>query len=148
MTADTKAPRIQEVLRVLRREQRPELDERRGELTLDFLAGMEIDEAKKWLTSLKGVGPKTAAIVLLFSLCKPAFPVDTHVHRVTRRLGLIPEKTSREKAHVLLEELVPPELYYPFHLNLIEHGRTVCHARNPKCAECILQEHCAYFASK
>jgi endonuclease-3 len=77
----------------------------------------------------------------------PAFPVDTHVHRVTRRLGLIPEKTSREKAHELLEKLVPPELYYLFHLNLIEHGRAVCHARKPECDRCVLQDHCAYYAS-
>ncbi|MBN1814911.1 MAG: endonuclease III, partial [Anaerolineae bacterium] len=90
-------------------------------------------------------GPKTAAIVLLFALGRPAFPVDTHVHRLSRRLGLIPEETSREKAHELLEEIVPPELYYVFHLNLIEHGRAVCHARNPEHERCVLREACVYY---
>jgi endonuclease-3 len=106
-----------------------------------------VEEARAWLLSIPGVGPKTAAIVLLFALGKPAFPVDTHVHRITRRLGLIPDKTSREKAHDLLEALVPPDLYYPFHLNIIEHGRAVCHARNPKHEQCVLQEQCAFYAN-
>jgi len=135
--ANVKAPRIQETLRVIQME--------RGEFTLDFLAEMEVDEARKWLTSLKGVGPKTAAIVLLFSLGKPAFPVDTHVHRVSQRLGLIGPKTSREKAHDVLEELIPPEIYYPFHLNLIAHGREVCKSQRPRCAICVLREHCDYY---
>jgi endonuclease-3 len=135
--ANVKAPRIQEILRAIRRE--------RGEFTLDFLAEMEVDEARQWLTSLNGVGPKTAAIVLLFSLGKPAFPVDTHVHRVSRRLGLIGLKTSREQAHEVLEELLPPEIYYTFHLNLIAHGREVCKARRPRCTACVLREHCDYY---
>jgi len=135
--ADIKAPRIQETLRVIKRE--------RGEFTLDFLAEMEVDEARRWLTSLHGVGPKTAAIVLLFSLGKPAFPVDTHVHRVSRRLGLIGPKTSREQAHEVLEGLLPPEIYYTFHLNLIAHGREVCQARRPRCEICVLREHCDYY---
>ncbi len=138
--APTKAPRIQEALH--------RITEERGEIEIGFLKEMALEEARAWLLNIPGVGPKTAAIVLLFALGMPAFPVDTHVHRVTRRLGLIPEKTSREKAHVLLEELVPPELYYPFHINLIEHGRAVCHARNPKCAQCILQKDCAWRASE
>ena len=134
--ANVKAPRILEILRAIKRE--------RGELSLDFLADMEVDEARRWLTSLNGVGPKTAAIVLLFSLGKPAFPVDTHVHRVSQRLGLIGPKTSREKAHEVLEALLPPEIYYTFHLNLIAHGREVCQARQPRCAACVLREHCDY----
>jgi len=134
--APTKGPRIQEALR--------RITEERGEISLDFLAGMEVEEARRWLLSLPGVGPKTAAIVLCFALGKPAFPVDTHVHRVARRLGLIPERTSREKAHELLEAIVPPEIYYPFHLNLIAHGRAVCHARAPRCEDCVLREECAY----
>ena len=138
--ANVKAPRIQETLRVIQME--------RGGFALDFLAEMDIDEAKLWLTSLKGVGPKTAAIVLLFSLGKPAFPVDTHVHRVSRRLGLIGPKTSREQAHEVLEELLPPEIYYTFHLNLIAHGREVCKSRRPRCATCVLQEHCDYYRDK
>ena len=135
--ANVKAPRIQETLRVIKRE--------RGAFTLDFLAEMEVDEAKQWLTSLNGVGPKTAAIVILFSLGKPAFPVDTHVHRVSRRLGLIGPKTSRERAHEVLEELLPPEIYFTFHLNLITHGREVCKAQRPRCATCVLREHCDYY---
>jgi endonuclease-3 len=137
--APTKAPRIQEALRRITTE--------RGEITLGFLADLPVEEARTWLLSIPGVGPKTAAIVLLFALGKPAFPVDTHVHRVTRRLGLIPDKTSREKAHDLLEALVPPEIYYPFHLNIIEHGRAVCHARNPKHDQCVLREQCAFYAN-
>ena len=135
--ANVKAPRIQEALRAIKLE--------RGELTLDFIAEMEVDEAKQWLTSLNGVGPKTAAIVLLFSLGKPAFPVDTHVHRVSRRLGLIGPKTSREQAHEILEELLPSEIYYTFHLNLIAHGREVCQSQQPRCATCVLREHCDYY---
>ena len=137
--APTKGPRIQGALQRVTAE--------RGEISLDFLADLPLEKARAWLLAIPGVGPKTAAIVLLFALGRPAFPVDTHVHRVTRRLGLIPEKTSREKAHLLLEQLVPPEIYYPFHLNLIEHGRAVCHARNPECARCTLRDHCAYYAS-
>ncbi|MBC8264756.1 MAG: endonuclease III [Anaerolineales bacterium] len=135
--ANVKAPRIQEALRAIKQEQ--------GEFTLDFLAEMEVDEAKRWLTSLHGVGPKTAAIVLLFSLGKPAFPVDTHVHRVSRRLGLIGPKISREKAHEVLEELLPHEIYFTFHLNLITHGREVCKSQQPRCAACVLQEHCDFY---
>ena len=133
----TKGPRIQEALRRITVE--------RGEISLDFLADLPVEEARAWLSSIPGVGPKTAAIVLLFALGRPAFPVDTHVHRLSRRLGLIPEKTSREKAHALLEALVPPELYYTFHLNLIAHGRAVCHARNPEHDRCVLREECVYF---
>jgi endonuclease-3 len=135
--ANIKAPRIQEALRVVKQEE--------GEFSLDFLAEMEVDKARRWLTSLNGVGPKTAAIVLLFSLGKPAFPVDTHVHRVSRRLGLIGPKTSREQAHEVLEELLPPEIYYTFHLNLIAHGREVCKSQQPRCVTCVLRERCDYY---
>ena len=121
-----------------------QISEERGELALDFLQEMPIDEAKAWLTGIRGVGPKTAAIVLLFSLGMPAFPVDTHVHRVTGRLGLIGPKVTREKAHVMLEELLPAETYYAFHLNVIRHGRQVCHARKPLCESCALRDLCAY----
>ncbi|MBN1485032.1 MAG: endonuclease III [Chloroflexia bacterium] len=134
--AQTKAPRIQGALRRLSEEQ--------GLLTLDFLEDLPLGEARDWLTSLDGVGPKTAAIVLLFAFGRPAFPVDTHIHRVSRRLGLIPSKTSREKAHELLEELLPPEIYYTFHLNLIAHGRDTCQARRPDCPPCPLLDLCPY----
>ncbi len=106
---------------------------------------MPLDEAREWLLDLNGVGPKTAAIVLLFSLGRPAFPVDTHVHRVTGRLGLIPEGASAERAHTLLEDALPEEWYYPFHINLIRHGRQVCHARNPDCEACTLTDLCEYY---
>ncbi len=111
-----------------------------------FLRDMGMEEARRWLTSINGVGPKTAAIVLLFSLGMPAFPVDTHVHRVSRRIGLIGEKTSREQAHDDLEQILPEELYYSFHINLIRHGREVCPARNPKCEICVVNDLCDYYA--
>jgi endonuclease-3 len=135
--ANQKGPRIQEALRFITAEQ--------GALTLDFLANWPVEHAKAWLTSIKGVGPKTAAIVLLFSLQRPAFPVDTHVHRVSRRLGLIGPKASREKAHTLLEELVPQESYYSFHLNMIRHGREVCVSGRPRCHACVLTDLCDWY---
>ncbi len=135
--ANQKGPRIQDALRLITQE--------RGELDLDFLADWPVEEAKDWLSAINGVGPKTAAIVLLFALGRPAFPVDTHVHRVARRLGLIGPKVSRERAHVELEHLVPQESYYPFHLNLIRHGRRVCSSRRPRCDECVLQDLCTYY---
>jgi endonuclease-3 len=136
--ANHKGPAIQRALRYIWEE--------RGELSLDFLQELRVEEAKDWLVEIKGVGPKTAAIVLLFSLGMPAFPVDTHVHRVTGRLGLIGPKITREKAHTVLEELLPAELYYAFHLNVIRHGREVCAARNPQCQACTLTELCEYYA--
>lgn len=135
--APTKAPRIQETLRRIWAE--------RGEFSLDFLADMPLEAARAWLLSIPGVGPKTAAIVLLFAFGRPAFPVDTHIHRVSRRLGLIPARATREQAHTLLEELIPPELYYPLHLNLIALGRDVCHPRNPECGRCVLREECEFY---
>jgi endonuclease-3 len=134
--APTKGPRIQEAL--------CRIADERGELTLAFLADLPADEARQWLLSIPGVGPKTAAIVLLFAMGIPAFPVDTHVHRLSRRLGLIPDNTSREKAHDLLEIIVPPDLYFDFHLNLIYHGRAVCQARAPRCDQCPLLDECEY----
>jgi len=132
--ANSKGPAIQRALHLISKKE--------GEISLDFLTNMPLAEAKKWLTNLKGVGPKTAAIVLLFSFNLPAFPVDTHVHRVSQRLGLIGTQVSREKAHSTLETLLPPETYYSFHLNLIAHGRQVCHARGPRCEHCPLLPHC------
>ena len=134
--ANQKGPRIQQALRFI--------TEERGELELGFLADWPVEDAKAWLSSIKGVGPKTAAIVLLFSLDRPAFPVDTHVHRVTKRLGLIGPRVSREKAHVELERLVEPEMYYAFHLNLIRHGRQVCTSRIAHCESCALCDLCDY----
>jgi endonuclease-3 len=134
--ANQKAPRIQKVLDGIARE--------RGELNLYFLKGLEPEEAKRWLMGFKGVGPKTAAIVLLFSLDMPAFPVDTHIYRVAGRLGLRPAKMNVEKTHELMERLLPPDAYYAAHLNLIRHGREVCHARKPECERCVLLDICGY----
>lgn len=136
--AGIKAPRIQAALR--------RILEERGEFNLDFLADLPLEEAKGWLTSLKGVGPKTAAIVLLFCFDKPVFPVDTHVLRLSRRLGIVPSKAGPEQTQSVWEELVPSEIYYPLHLNLITHGRRVCKARDPRCAICVLQAHCNWHA--
>jgi endonuclease-3 len=133
----SKGPRIQKALERITEEQ--------GEITLDFLRDMSLDKARKWLLDIKGVGPKTAAIVLLFALNRPAFPVDTHVHRVTKRLGLIPKEATREQAHEILEDMLPADIYYPFHLNLIQHGRRICEARSPKCERCPLQACCDYY---
>lgn len=138
--SEQKAPRIQQALRHISAE--------RGELNLDFLRQMDVSEAKRWLTAMNGIGPKTAAIILLFSLRMPAFPVDTHIHRVSKRLGLIPVNTSREKAHELLEALLPQEAYYTFHLNVIRHGREVCQARRPRCEQCALRDLCDYYQSQ
>jgi len=138
--ANHKGPAIVRALKYITQE--------RGELELDFLRDLSVDEAKAWLTEIKGVGPKTAAIVLLFALGLPAFPVDTHVHRVTKRLGLIERSVSRERAHEILEAAMPAETYYAFHLNLIRHGREVCAARNPHCEQCDLQDVCDYYAQR
>lgn len=129
-----KAPRIKRALERITREH--------GRLDLDFLRHMDLEKAREWLMSIAGVGPKTAAIVLLFSLELPAFPVDTHVHRVSRRLGLITPGTSAEKAHGLLEGILPRGLYFPLHVNLVRHGRKVCRARSARCEECVLQDVC------
>jgi endonuclease-3 len=134
--ANQKGPRIQQVLR--------EITSERGSLELSFLKDMPLEEARTWLKKFKGVGPKTAAIVLLFSLGRPAFPVDTHIYRVTGRIGLRPEKMMVEDAHLYLEKLFPPETYYAAHLNIIRLGREICAARKPACGRCPLRRLCNY----
>ena len=134
--ANRKGPRIQQVLRAITGE--------RGSLNLDFLADLPVEEARAWLMKFNGVGPKTAAIVLCFSLNKPAFPVDTHIYRVTGRIGLRPAKMSVEQAHPYLEKLLPPGTYYAAHLNLIRLGREVCMARKPNCPVCPVRDLCDY----
>ncbi len=133
----TKAERIQEALEIIREEA--------GEYSLEFVEEMDVDEAKDWLTAIPGVGPKTAAIILCFHFRKPVIPVDTHVHRVSKRLGLIPEKAGRKKAHDILEEKVPDDIKYEFHRLLITHGRETCTARNPDCENCVLRSDCKYY---
>ena len=137
--ANQKGPRIQAVL--------SEISAERGSLDLSFLADLSVQEAHTWLTHFKGVGPKTASIVLVFSLGKPAFPVDTHVYRVSGRLGLRPEKMGVEEAHVHLAGLFSPEDYGPDHLNVIRLGREICHARKPACAHCPLKDLCSFYQS-
>ena len=132
--ARQKAPRIQGTLR--------RILELRGELSLDFLSELPLSEAKAWMQALPGVGPKTAAVVLCFALGMPAMAVDTHVHRVSRRLRLIGPKVTAEKAHDLLEGQVSPEEVFAFHVALITHGRRVCKALRPRCGECVLSERC------
>ncbi len=134
--ANQKGPRIQAVLR--------EISAERGSLDLTFLKDMPIEEAHDWLVKFNGVGPKTAAIVLLFSLSIPAFPVDTHIFRVSGRIGLRPEKMTVEQAHPYLAGLFPKDEYYEAHLNLIRLGREICHARKPECTECPLKKFCQY----
>jgi endonuclease-3 len=136
--ANQKGPRIQNILK--------EITHQRGSLDLSFLSDMPTEDVREWLLQFKGVGPKTAAIVLQFSLGKPAFPVDTHIYRVTGRLGLRPAKMNADKAHDYLAELFPEETYYDAHLNLIRLGREICHARGPECPDCPLQDICDYFA--
>jgi endonuclease-3 len=132
--ANQKGPRIQQVLR--------QITEERGSLDLSFLKDLPLEEARSWLTKFNGVGPKTAAIVLCFSLGRPAFPVDTHIYRVSGRIGLRPEAMTVEQAHAHLEALFPPETYYAAHLNLIRLGREVCHARKPDCPNCPIRKLC------
>ena len=129
-----KAPRIKAVLERVRAEV--------GSFDLSFLAEMPLDEAKAWLLRLDGVGPKTAAIILCFSLGMPAMPVDTHIFRVSRRLGLIGPKVNADQAHDILEPMVEPEDVFAFHLYLINHGRQVCKAQRPRCGECVIAEGC------
>lgn len=138
--AEIKARRILDALDFIERE--------RGVLDLDFLRTMPPKEVDAWLARIKGVGPKTRSIVMLFSLDMPTFPVDTHIHRVARRLGLIGSRTSREKAQEEMARLVPTEEYYNFHINIIEHGRAVCKARKPRCDTCRLSGLCDHRSSQ
>jgi len=135
--ANQKGPAIQNALRVIQEE--------RGAIELDFLSSLSGQEASDWLVKLKGVGPKTAAIVLLFSLNIPAFPVDTHVYRVSGRVGIRPDGMSANKAHQYLAEQFQPDTYYPVHLNLIRLGREICKARKPLCNSCPLQGMCDHY---
>ena len=135
--ANQKGPRIQKALQRITQE--------RGKLDIDFLAQLPVEAAKKWLLSINGVGPKTMAIVLLFCYDMPVFPVDTHVHRVSGRLGLIGPKVTADQAHEIYEQLSPTGTHCVFHLNIIRHGREICHARKPECERCFLQRQCDYF---
>ena len=129
-----KAARIKQVLK--------QIESEKGRITLDFLKSRTMTEAEDYLIRLPGVGHKTASCVLLFSLGKPSLPVDTHVFRVAKRLGLIGSKVSVEKAPGLLQKQIPPSKVYQFHVHMIEHGRRICRARQPHCHRCILRDIC------
>ena len=116
--------------------------ERHGKLEIDFLRHYPLEDARKWLTDLPGIGPKTAAVVMSFALGMPAFPVDTHIHRLSKRLGFIDEKTTADAAHQIMEAIVPPKLRFQLHMQLITHGRQTCKARNPLCQNCPLSTVC------
>jgi endonuclease-3 len=135
--AHTKAPRIKRILQAISAET--------GEPDLGALDTMDDVEALSYLTGLPGVGPKTAACVLLFSLGRPVMPVDTHVHRVARRLGVIEAGVTAERAHPMLTELAGPDdaaQIYAVHVDFVRHGRRICHARRPACGECPLAGLC------
>jgi endonuclease III len=132
--ATIKAPRIKAALEAVY--------ERRGSLDIEFLRDLPLEEAKAWLRDLKGVGPKTAACVLMFALGRAALPVDTHVHRVAQRLGLVPAKAGAAEAHDILEAVLEPEEIYPFHISLIKHGRRICRSQRPLCERCPLLDGC------
>lgn len=142
--ANIKARRIQDVLQTLTEQQEARGDKARLAQALDHLPEMPTEEAWLYLRTLPGVGPKTAACVLMFHLGMNAMPVDTHVHRVSRRLGLIGPKISADKAHEIFAKMNPPEWTYSMHVYLIEHGRRVCHAQRPDCAHCSLYADCEY----
>ena len=134
--ADIKARRIKNILNQIYQE--------KGDLNLSFLKRWRTNRIKEYLSNFKGVGEKTVACVLLFSLKRPVMPVDTHVWRVSRRLGLVPVKADAKKTEEILEGLVTGKMIYQFHMNLIAHGRNVCKATNPRCQECVLLQDCPY----
>ena len=146
--ANIKAPRIQDALHTL-----TEWQQAQGgttplsEYLYDELRKRTPEEAWHYLRGIAGVGPKTAACVLMFNMDEPVMPIDTHVHRVSKRLGLIGPKVNADQAHVLFAKVTPPEWVYPLHVNLIRHGRRVCHAQKPECHRCPLYRECAFVGS-
>ena len=132
--SNQKSQRIKDILAAI-------LDQR-GELEIDFLRDWTLDDARAWLMDLPGVGPKTAAVVMVFALGMPAFPVDTHIHRLCKRLGFIDEKTTADAAHPIMEDMVSPEHRFQLHMQLITHGRQICKARTPLCDQCPLAREC------
>lgn len=133
--ANQKAPRIREMLRII-------LD-RTGRFELEFLARMPLEEARSWLLSLPGVGKKTVGVVLNFALGMPAMPVDTHIYRVARRIGLIGLKTNVDTAHDIMEAQIDPQDVFQYHVLLITHGRQICKSQRPRCGVCPMADICA-----
>jgi endonuclease-3 len=151
--ANIKTRRIKEALEKITERKEEDVGKRRergewgksgGSIDLDFLKDADPEEARDYLMALPGVGPKTAAVVLLFAFNMPLLPVDTHVNRLSRRLGFVPENASLEEAERTLEAITPREKYCSFHVNLIRHGRVVCRARAPSCGDCVLAQLCPY----
>jgi endonuclease-3 len=138
--ARQKSVRIKELLN--------EIHKRRESLDLSFLSTAPLEDAKRFLASFKGVGPKTVACTLLFACNRPVFPLDTHIFRIARRLGLISERCSDEEAHNRMGEMIPQKRYYEVHINLIRHGRRVCRPRDPLCEQCCLVDYCQYYKSR
>lgn len=134
--ANQKAPRIQQVLRQIAE------DHPAHKICLDFIVPLDNNSARRYLMGLPGVGPKTAAIVLCFAMGRNVIPVDTHIFRVSWRLGLIDPKIGEAKAHDVLQALIDAEDAYPYHILVIRHGREVCKALRPKCGECVLADIC------
>jgi endonuclease-3 len=138
--ATQKSVRIKDLLK--------EIHKRRGSLDLSFLTTAPLEEAKQFLASFKGVGPKTVACTLLFACNRAVFPIDTHIFRIARRLGLIPDKCSDEEAHRLMGEMIPRKRYFEVHINLIRHGRRICRPRDPLCEQCCLVDYCEYYNNR
>jgi len=136
---EIKAPRLQTIMR--------QITEERGDLNLDFLCELPVEESAAWLNRFEGVGPKTTACVLLFSCQQPLLPVDVHVHRISGRLGLIGKKVSADNAHTLLQALLPDNAraIYDFHKGLLRHGQRVCVYEHPHCSKCPLTDLCDYY---
>jgi endonuclease-3 len=134
--ANQKAAVIRSVLR--------QIKEEHGTLDLSFLHQVSSEEAARYLSQFRGIGPKTIACTLLFACRKEVFPLDTHIFRILRRIGLIPQKSTDRRAHEIMNKIVPPGKFYSFHVNLIRHGRTLCRPRDPFCERCPIVEYCDY----
>src|SRR5947209_8684764 len=146
--ANIKAPRIQDALLTLTEQQHKQGGTKSlSGYLYDELTRRTSEEAWQYLRSIPGVGPKTAACVLMFNLNRPVMPIDTHVWRVSRRLGLIGPRANADQAHTVFAKIAPPEWVYPLHVNLISHGRQICHAQRPECVQCPLYNECAYVGS-
>lgn len=132
--ADQKAPRIKQVLETI--------EDQEGRVDLKRLDDMDDQEVAEYLMALPGVGPKTAACVLVFSMGRDAFPIDTHVHRIVRRLGWVDDRATAEAVHRQLTPKIPPEIRYRLHVAMVSHGRRICRAQRPRCSECVVFDFC------
>lgn len=134
--ANQKAAVIKNVLK--------QIKEEHGTLDLDFLHHVKAEDAVRYLSQFRGIGPKTIACTLLFACRKEVFPLDTHIFRILRRVGLIPQQCTDKRAHEIMNQIVPPGKFYSFHVNLIRHGRALCRPRDPLCERCPIVEYCDY----